>query len=424
MFILTILLIFLLVLLFLGAPIFVSLSLSTFLVAIFMTDTNVMVLVQSLFGGIDQFALMALPFFILAANFMDVGGLSKRIMDLARTLVGHLTGGLAMTTQVSSMMFGALSGSGPATVVAIGKVMYPEMTNRNYPAPFAAGLLASAGAVALIIPPSITLIVYGAVTGVSVGNLFMAGITAGIIIGLSSMVYIYIYAKRQGIPRDPKSTWPQLGKALKNASWAILVPVIILGGIYSGIFTPTEAAGISAVYALLIGMFVYREINITKLISICRESAITSAQILIMVASAQLLGWFLTRLQVPQMMTEIFLDNITTAFFFLLMLNIILLVMGMFMEGMAAIVILAPLILPASQVLGIDPVHLGIVMVSNLAIGMFTPPFGLNIFVSSSVTEVGMVKMLPTVLKFFLFNLVALLIITYVPQIVLFLPSL
>lgn len=420
----TVLFILILVMIFIGAPIFIALSLPTFFVALFLADNDPMVLVQRLFGGIDQFALMALPFFILAANLMDVGGLSRRILNWAGALVGHLSGGLAMTSQVSSMVFGALSGSSPATVMAIGKIMYPEMVKRKYPPAFSASLLASAGSVALIIPPSITLIIYGAVTGVSVGNLFMAGVSAGIVYGLSSIIFIYFYSKKHDFPRDQKASWTKLWTSTKEAGWALLIPVIILGGIYSGVFTPTEAAGISAVYALIIGVFIYKEITLKGLFQVFKESAVTSAQILVLVAAAQVLGWFLTRSQMPQMITELFLNNIGTVFLFLLVLNFILLVMGMFVEGVAAIVIVAPIIFPATQALGIDPVHLGIVMISNLAIGMFTPPFGINIFVAGSLTGLDMMEMLPNLAKFFLANLLALLVITYVPQISLFLPNL
>lgn len=404
-----------------SVPIYVSLGLASFIAVLFFSDIQPMLLIQRLFAGLDQFALMALPLFILAANIMDGGGLSRRILRFARALVGHLSGGVAMTTQVSSMFFGALSGSGPATVIAIGKIMYPELLRGGYSKSFSGGLLASAGAVSLIIPPSITLIIYGSVTGVSVGSLFIAGIGAGLVMGLSSILYIYIYAKKHNIPRDKKASKKELWETMRKAGWALLIPIIILGGIYSGMFTPTEAAGVSAVYALAISFFVYKEMTFKKFYQICVESAITTAQVLVLVAAAQILGWLLTRGQVPQMIATFIAENISTPILFLLFFNILLLVLGMFIEGVAAIIVVAPLVFSAALALGIDPVHLGIIMIANLAIGMYTPPFGLNIFVTQTITNTNMKQMLPGLLTFLGFNILALLMITYVPDVSLFL---
>ncbi|RTQ94332.1 TRAP transporter large permease [Lysinibacillus telephonicus] len=407
--------------LFTSVPIFISLSLASFIAIVLFSDTQPMILVQRLFAGIDQFSLMALPFFIFAANLMDGGGLSSRILKLAKALVGHLTGGIAMTTQVASMFFGALSGSAPATVVAIGKIMYPEMLRGGYGRGFSSSLLASAGAVSLVIPPSITLIIFGAVTGVSVSSLFIAGIGAGLFLGLSSLLYIYIYAKKNKLPRDPKATGKELLNSAISAGWALMIPVIILGGIYTGLFSPTEAAGISVVYAILVGLFIYKELTLRKIIDISIDSAITSAQVLVLVAAAQILGWVLTRARLPQMVVEFITNNITSMIVFLLILNLILLVMGMFMEGVASIIVVAPLIYQSAISLGVDPVHLGIIMITNLALGMYTPPFGMNIFVSQSLSEVKLKEMLPFIGKFLCFNVAALLIITYVPDLSLFL---
>ncbi|MEQ6390635.1 TRAP transporter large permease [Bacillaceae bacterium S4-13-58] len=417
----TLLIVLIFVLLFASAPIYVALALSSFLAVTFMSDIQPMILVQRVFGGLDQFALMALPFFILAANIMDVGGLSKRILRWSRALVGHITGGVAMTTQVSSMFFGALSGSSPATVIAIGKIMYPELLRKNYDKSFSSGLLASAGAISLIIPPSITLIIFGSVTGVSVGSLFIAGIGAGLIYGLSSILYIYFYAKKNNLPKDKRATFKELLTSTSSAFWALLIPVIILGGIYSGTFTPTEAAGISAVYALFVSMVIYREMDLKKLYRTLVDSAVTSAQVLVLVAAAQVFGWVLTRGGVPQQIAGYITSNIESPIVFLLILNVVLLVLGMFMEGVAAITILAPLVFPTAMALGIDPVHLGVVVIANLAIGMYTPPFGINIFVTQTISKINMVEMLPGLMRFFAVNIVALLIITYIPEASLFL---
>lgn len=410
--------------LFTSVPIFISLGLGAFLSVLLLSDTQPMVLIQRLFGGIDQFSLMALPFFILAANLMDGGGLSDRILRFSRALVGHLAGGIALTAQVASMFFGALSGSSPATVIAIGKVMYPELLRGGYGKSFSGGLLASAGAISLIIPPSITLIIFGSVTGVSVGKLFIAGIGAGLVMGFVSIIYIYFYAKREKLPRDKRATGKEVGRTFLQAFWALMIPVIILGGIYTGMFSPTEAAGVSAIYALFVGLFIYRELNFKSIFSICKESAITSAQVLVLVAAAQVLGWVLTRERLPQMVVEVITENIHSAWMFLLILNIILLIMGMFMEGVAAIIVTAPLVYPAAMALGIDPVHLGVVVIANLAIGMYTPPFGMNIFVTQTITKIGLSEMMPGIFRFLAVNLVGLLLITYIPGLSLFLVNL
>ncbi|QKS72345.1 TRAP transporter large permease [Paenalkalicoccus suaedae] len=417
----TILLILMIILLFMSTPIFVALGLSSFIAVLFASDIQPMILIQRLFGGLDQFALMALPFFILAANIMDVGGLSDRILRWSRALVGHVTGGVAMTTQVASMFFGALSGSSPATVIAIGKIMYPELLRGKYPASFSSGLMASAGAVSLIIPPSITLIIFGSVTGVSISSLFMAGIGAGLIFGISSIIYIYFYAKKHNLPRDKRASLREFLLSTLSAFWALLIPVIILGGIYSGIFSPTEAAGVSAVYALFVSVVIYREMTIKKFYDVLVSSAVTTAQVLVLVSAAQILGWVLTRGGIPQQISAFISENFTSIILFLLVLNLVLLVFGMFMEGVAAIIIMAPLVFPAAVSLGIDPVHLGIIMISNLAIGMYTPPFGINIFVAQSISKINMIQMMPGLIRFFGVNLVALAIITYIPDASLFL---
>ncbi|MFR6290067.1 MAG: TRAP transporter large permease [Peptococcaceae bacterium] len=420
-----VLMISLLVFLLLGMPIYVSLGLGSFVSLLFFSDGNPVMLIQRFFAGIDTFGLMALPFFILAANLMDTGGLSSRILNVARALVGHVTGGMAMTTQLASMFFGALSGSSPATVMAIGKIMNGELARTGYSKSFISGLLASSGSVSLIIPPSITLIIYAAaVPNVSVGKLFMAGLGAGIVYGLVSIVYIYIYSRKNNIPRDPKASMKELTHSLIDAAWALMIPVIILGGIYSGLCTATEAAGISAIYAAFVGLVIYRELDFSKIMQACAATARSCGEILVLVAAAQALGWMLTRGQVPQMITTFIADNITSKILFLLLVNLVLLVMGMFMEGVASIIIVAPLIYPAAIVLGVDPIHLGTIMISNLAIGMFTPPFGMNIFVTSSITKADMVEMLPGIARFFIVDLIALLLITYIPQISLFLPNL
>ncbi|MEW9124192.1 MAG: TRAP transporter large permease subunit [Thermotaleaceae bacterium] len=406
-----------------SVPIFIALNLSVLVALMVFTDMSPMIMIQKSFGGIDKFALMSMPFFIFAANVMDTGGLSERILKWTRSLIGSVKGGLAYTTQMACMVFGALSGSSPATVIAMGKLMYPELIKNKYPKGFALGLITSSGSVALLIPPSITLIIYATATGTSVGELFMAGIGAGIVYGIATIIYIFYYSRKHDLPVDERSSMREIIQNTKEAVWSLAVPIIILGGIYSGIFTPTEAAGISAVYAIFVGMFIYKEIDLKKLYDCCVQSAITCAQVLILVAGAQAFGWFLTVARVPQMVTESIIQNVSSPIIFLLIINVILLIVGMFMEGIAAIIILAPLFYPIAVQMGIDPVHLGIIMVANLCIGNFTPPFGLNLFVANGVTGVSVSKIIPTVMVFVTVSILALLAITYIPDVSLFLPK-
>jgi C4-dicarboxylate transporter DctM subunit len=407
-----------------SVPIFIALNGAVLICVLLFTHMPPMVIVQKAFGGIDKFALMSMPFFIFAANVMDVGGLSRRILDWTRSMVGSTRGGLAYTTQATCMVFGALCGSSPATVVAMGKLLYPELVRESYPKGFSVGLITSAGSVALIIPPSITLIIYAAATGTSVGSLFMAGISAGVVYGLASIIYIWFFSRSHNLALSAPSSRREIWEKSKQAVWSLMVPVIILGGIYMGIFTPTEAAGISVVYALFVGIFIYREITLKGLYDVCLSSAITCAQVLILVAAAQTFGWFLTVVRIPQAITSMVVSNVTSPWVFLGIINAVLLVVGMFMEGIAAIIILAPLFFPIAMKMGIDPLHLGIVMVANLSIGNFTPPFGLNLFVASGVTGLPMSEIIPAVMRFILVSLAGVLIITYIPAISTFLPKL
>jgi len=419
---------FLIIMLFLflalGFPIYITLMLASMLALLIYSDISPMIAVQRAFGGIDKFVLMSLPFFILGANAMDVGGLSTRIIKWARAMVGHLRGGLAMTVQTSAMMFGALSGSSPATVVAIGRILYPELIRQGYGKHFASGLVIQSGSVSLLIPPSITIILYATSTNTSVGALFMAGLGAGVFFGLVVLLYVYLYAIKNGLRREVRASFKEMLQATKEAAWSLMVPLIIVGGISFGIFTPTEAAGISAVYAILVGMFVYKEITWKKLYELCLSSAKTTAQVMILIAASATFGWVLTVGQVPQKMAVFLSETFATQFTFLLFLNVALLIIGMFLDSTIALVVIAPLILPTALQLGIDPIHLGIIMVLNLAIGTFTPPFGLNIFVSNSVTGLQLRELLPGLMAFIAVSLLALAIVTYVPQISLFLPDL
>ena len=414
----------LLLLLVLSAPVLTSLGFSAFMSLAFFSDINLMVSTQRLLGGIDKFSLMSVPFFILAANVMKNGGIARRILDWARAFVVHLSGGLAMTTEVACMFFGAVSGSSPATVVAIGGLMYPALKKDGYGAGFSTGLITSSGSVALLIPPSISAIIYGASTGASVGALFMAGIGAGLLYGAFFLIYCYWYARKNNIRREAKTSLPDRWKATKSASWALGIPIIIMGGIYAGIFTPTEASGVSAMYAILIAMFVYREMDFKTLIKTCIDSAETTAQVMMLLAAASLFGYVLTVGQVPQTLAHALINSDVGKISFLMLVNVMLVVAGMFIDGSSAIVILAPLLYPLAVQLGVNPIHFGVIMVANAAIGMFTPPFGLNLFVAQPITGEKMSSIIRGVMPFVFISLVALLVITYWAELSLFLPRL
>lgn len=414
------------VLLAIGVPIFISLNGASYLALVLGTSIPPIAFVQRMFGGLDKYNLMAIPFFIFAANLMNSGGMARRILSLADKLVGGFRSGIALTTILGCMFFGAMSGSSPATVVAIGSIMYPSLVAANYGENFSSGLITSSASVALLIPPSVTMIVYGAVTSVSVGALFMAGLGAGIAYGICFMLYsIYYSFKRNGkeeIKIQPKSSFKQIIHSLREAAWALGVPVIIVGGIYGGVFTPTEAAAVSAAYSIIVSLFIYRELDIKGLYKCCVESAATTAMVMIMIAAASTLSWVFTIGGIPQYLSGIML-NIKSLIIILLIMNVIMLIAGMFVDGVAFILILAPIFFPIAIKLGVDPVHLGIIMVANGAVGMFTPPFGLNLFIASNPTGLPFSKIVKGIWPFIFISLVALLIITFVPQISMWLPN-
>lgn len=411
-------------LLVIGVPIFVSLSLAPLTVLILSQAVAPSVVAQRFFAGIDKFSLMAMPFFIFAADIMREGGIAKRLLAFTNSLIGFMRGGLALTTQLACMFFGALSGSSPATVAAIGSLMYPELLEKKYGRDFAAGLITVSGAVALLIPPSITMIVYGTVTGVSIGALFIGGIGAGILFGGLVLLYSYYYAVKTKRPPDCRFSLGEVARTAKEALWSLGVPVIILGGIYWGVFTPTEAAGVSAVYAIFVGMFIYKELTLRSLYRLAERSAITLAGVMILVAGATVFGWVLTLFEVPQLLASLLLGPNASRLLFWLAVNALFLIAGMFMDGTAAVTILAPLVYPVAMRLGINPVHLGIVLTTNLAIGMYTPPFGLNLFIATGVTKEPLAKIIPALVPYLVVTLLALALVTYWPAVSLYLPSL
>lgn len=415
--------IFLAVMLVFSIPIFVALCGSVAITYALFNDIDLVIILQRMFAGLNKFSLMSIPLFVLAANMMGEGGISKRIINLANVFVGRVPGGLGMTAIVASLFFGAISGSSPATVVAIGVLLYPALLEKGYSPEYSAGVITAAGSLGIIIPPSVNMIVYGTVTGASVGTLFIAGFGAGVVYALMFVIYTFIYAKRNPqIQREEKTNWAQKWVAIKDSAWGMGVPVIILGGIYGGVFTPTEAAAVAAVYSMAVAMFVYKEMTIKQFVECVRKSALTTIQVMILLAAASVFAWILTAEGITVAIADAVLAVSSEPTIILLMINIILLIAGMFLDGASITTILGPLFFPIATQAGIDPIHLGIIMVVNAAIGMFTPPFGLNLFVASSITGQSVTKISKGALPFIVMSLIALLLITYIPDICLWLP--
>ncbi|MDR1534460.1 MAG: TRAP transporter large permease [Planctomycetota bacterium] len=407
----------------LSIPIFVALSGTALVVFLLFSDVALEIVVMRMFSGIDKFALMSIPFFVLAANLMSAGGISQRIINLANALVGGFRGGLAIAAVLASMFFGAISGSSPATVVAIGGLLFPAMCREGYPKPFSTGLLASAGSLGIIIPPSVNMIVYGAITGVSVGALFVSGFGAGLVFGGCIIAYAYWYSRKTpSIALKPRATGAEFLLTVRESSWGLGVPFIIIGGIYGGVFTPTEAAAVAVIYAFLVSLLVYREMTARQYYRVLVSSAATTAQVMIVLAAASVFAWILTAEGITRNIAAAMVSISRDKIIILLMINIIVLLAGMFIDGASITTILAPLFLPIAVGVGIDPVHLGIVIVVNSAIGMFTPPFGLNLFVATGITNQPLSRVTKGILPFITITIVALTIITYFPEISLWLP--
>lgn len=412
------------VMLCIGVPVYLCLALSSLLTLLLSGTLPPEAVAQRMFSGVDKFSLMSVPFFIFAANIMNRGGLAPRIVNFTNTLVGHLNGGLAQTVVLACLFLGAVSGSAPATVVAICALMLKIMTEAGYGRAFSIGLIMAASSVAVIIPPSIGMIVYGSVTGTSVGELFVAGFFPGLVYGLVFMVYSWFYAKRTGVRLMPKASWKERGEAFRSAAWALGIPVVIIGGIYGGVCTPTEVAGIATVYSAFVALFVYREMRFKELWETARESAVGTAQVMVILAGAGAFSWLMSRYQVPAALSSLVTSFGASEVPVLMVINILLLIAGMFIDPASIQTIMSPLFLPVATQVGVSPVHLGIIMVVNGAIGMFTPPFGLNLFVASSCTGIGLSTLIRSVLPWIALSLFALLLITYIPAISLCLPDL
>ena len=384
-----ILLALLLVLFFaIGTPIYIALSLPSF-VNIINNGFDGMVTVQRFFGGIDRFSLMAIPFFIFAANVMGRGGMSKRIIVLAEVFLGRFHGGTAIATVVACLLFGALSGSSPATVVAIGGIAYPMLLKNGYSKEFSAGTVSAASSLAIIIPPSITMIVYASTAGCSVGDLFIAGIVPGLVTGLLFALFCYWHARKNNIRSTQRYSMKEKLIAIKECSWALGVPIIILGGIYGGVFTPTESSTVASVYAIIVAMFIYKEMSFAELMDTCYKSALTTAQVMILVSAAGTLSWVLTVNQVQEVFRNLVSGLMVYPWAVLLLINVILIIAGMLMDAVPFTLLLTPLFLPIFQEFGYSPIHLGMLMTVSGALGMYSPPFGLNIFVGIRLSWVA-----------------------------------
>lgn len=407
-----------------GMPIAISLGLSSLLTIIFFAQDSLASLSIKLYETSEHYTLLAIPFFILAGALMSTGGVARRMVDFAIAAVGHLRGGLAIASILACMLFAAVSGSSPATVVAVGSIVIAGMVRNGYPKEFAAGVICNAGTLGILIPPSIVMVVYAAVTDVSVGRMFMAGVIPGIMLGVMLMGAVHWRVRKLDIAPNPRASLRVVLTKFKESMWGLALLVIIMGGIYGGVFTPTEAAAVSAVYALFVAVFIYRDLKFSQLPQVFVDASRTTVMLMFIVANAMLFAHVLTTERIPQTIAEHIVAYGMAPWMFLLVVNVILLIAGNFMEPTGIILILAPIFFPIATHLGIDPIHLGIIMVVNMEIGMVTPPVGLNLFVTSGITGMSILEVTRAALPWLMVLLVFLAIVTYVPQIALFLPDL
>ena len=411
------------VFLFMGMPISISLGLSSILSIIFFGRDSIASMALKIFETSEHFTLLAIPFFILGGVLMSTGGVAKRLIRFSIACVGHMRGGLAIASILACTFFAAVSGSSPATVVAVGSIMIAAMTKAGYPLRFASGVICNAGTLGILIPPSIVMVVYCAVTEQSVGRMFLAGIVPGLLLAFILMVSVYIYARIVDLPALKRATFKELVVSAKDAIWGFILLFIIMGGIYGGVFTPTEAAAVAAFYAMLVSVFIYKDITIKDLPRVFIDASKSTTMLMFIVANAMLFAHVLTTERIPQLMAEQILNAGLSPLMFLLLVNIILIIAGDFMEPTAIILILTPVFFPIAMKLGIDPIHLGIMLVVNMEIGMVTPPVGLNLFVTSAITGQTLVQVLRGALPWMTILVVYLGIITYFPKISTVLPD-
>ncbi|MDF0605907.1 TRAP transporter large permease subunit [Neisseriaceae bacterium TC5R-5] len=412
----------LLVLMLTGMPISISLGLTVLTFLFTMTDVPIESVALKLFTGIEKFEIMAIPFFILAGNFLTHGGVAKRMINFATSLVGHWHGGLGLAGVVACALFAAVSGSSPATVVAIGSILLPAMVKQGFPNRFGAGIVTTAGALGILIPPSIVMVMYSVSTNTSVGQLFMAGVIPGLMLAALLGLTTWYRARKFGYPRLPKASWGQRLKAFRESMWGLLLIVVVIGGIYTGIFTPTEAAAMSAVYAFIVAVFVYKDMSLKQVPKVLLDSASMSAMLLYIITNAVLFSFLMTSEGIPQAMASWLIDAGLGPIAFLLVVNVLLLLAGNVMEPSSIVLILAPILFPVAMALGIHPVHFGILIVVNMEVGMCHPPVGLNLYVASGITKMGITELTIAVWPWLLTMLGFLVAVTYIPEISLWLP--
>lgn len=407
-----------------GMPIAFALGVSSVVVLQFKSSLPMTLAAQRMFTGTDSFPLMAIPFFMLAGELMEAGGISKRLFDFANALVGFVYGGLSMVAVVAAMFMAGISGAAAADTAAVGAISIPAMVRKGYEKSFAAAVQAAAGSIGVIIPPSIPMIIFGVVGGVSIGKLFMGGCIPGLLIGCGLMVTNYFLTKRAGYKKEPFRGFREIGRTFISAVWAIFMPFIILGGIMGGIFTPTEAAVIAVIYSLIVGFLIYRELEVRNLPRIFAKAAISTSVVMLLIATASLFGWILSAGQVPQTVAA-FLVTLTASKSVLYALILtFLIVIGTFLETSAAIIILTPVFLPVITKFGIDPIHFGVIMVTALAIGMLTPPVGICLFISCNIAQIDLSEIVGKIVPFLAIMIALLVVMTYIPQIVMFIPDL
>ena len=417
----------LLLLLLTGTPISIALGMTVlvFLATVSsLSMDSISIISQKLFTGLDNFSIMAIPFFVLSGTFLTTGGAARRIVHFATTLVGWMHGGLAMAAVLSCAFFAAISGSSPATVVAIGSIMLPAMVQQGYTKKFAVGVVSTAGGLGILIPPSIVMVIYGVSTSESIGRLFIAGIVPGILMALTLLAVTYIVARYKKFPTMPRASLGEVWRAFRESAWGLFLVVLVIGGIYGGLFTPTEAAAVSAVYAFVVAVFVYKELPLKKVPKVLLQAANMSAMLLYIITNAILFSFLLTSENIPQHLAEWIIGQGFTPWMFLLFVNILLFFAGDFMEPSSIILILAPLFLPVAKSLGIDPIHLGIIMTINMELGMITPPVGLNLYVASGLAKMGLTDVTKAAAPWIFVVTAVLLLVTYVPEISLWLPNL
>lgn len=412
------------VLLIIGTPIAICLGAASTFALYFGSTFDMTLIAQQMFGSIFSFPLMAIPFFMLAGTLMEQGGISRRIIRFADSLVGHLTGGLAIAGIIACMIFAAISGSAVATVAAIGSIIIPEMLSRGYSRGLATATISAAGITGPIIPPSTLFVLYASIAGVSVTDMFLGGYAPGLLMGGVLIAIVVYKAKKENVPKKPRATLRELGTALRSAVWALLSPVVIMAGILSGFCTATEAGAVGCLYSLLVGLFIYKELNIKNLIAALRESAISSAVIMFLIATAKIFAWILTVEQVPQMLKEQFMSITDNSVILMILITILLFVVGMLLDSAPAITMLCPVLVPLIKAYGIDPVYFGVIMTMNMCIGLLTPPVGTCLFIGCRVGDMQLSSLVKVIWPMVAAQIAILLLCMFFPDIIMFLPKL